>query len=362
MKILNIFFAFFLFSCSKDFDETSESNNQLYFPTINSTTWETKTPESLKWNSTQIQPLYDFLQINNSRAFILLKDGKIVLEKYWGLDLLGGAFNQNSNWYWASAGKSLTSVLIGIAQTEGIININNKTSTYLGAGWSSLPLAKENLITVKNQLTMTTGLNFNVSDLDCTLPNCLQYNKDAGTQWFYHNAPYTLLEKVVSNASSKTFNKYTDEKIESKIGMSGTWVLSGFNNVYYSKARDMARFGLLVLNKGKWENTIVLNDADYYTSMTTTSQNLNPAYGYLWWLNGKSSIIFPGLPSIYPKSLAENAPSDLFSALGKNGQFIDVIPSKNMIVIRMGDAGLDGSAAAINFHNEMWAKINAIVP
>jgi hypothetical protein len=96
--------------------------------------------------------------------------------------------------------------------------------------------------------------------------------------------------------------------------------------------------------------------------MTTTSQNLNPAYGYLWWLNGKSSIIFPGLPSIYSKSLAENAPSDLIGALGKNGQFIDVIPSKNMVVIRMGDAGLDGSAAAINFHNEMWAKINAIVP
>jgi CubicO group peptidase (beta-lactamase class C family) len=361
MKILNIFFAFFLFSCSKDFTETSASSNQLYFPTINSTTWETKTPESLKWNSAQIQPFYDFLQTNNSRAFILLKDGKIVLEKYWGLDLLGGGFNQNSNWYWASAGKSLTSLLVGIAQTEGIININNKTSTYLGAGWSSLPLAKENLITVKNQLTMTTGLNFNVSDLDCTLPNCLQYYKDAGTHWFYHNAPYTLLEKVVSIASGKTFNNYTDEKIESKIGMSGTWVLSGLNNVYYSKARDMARFGLLVLNKGKWENTIVLNDADYYTSMTTTSQNLNSSYGYLWWLNGKSSIIFPGLPTTYPKSLAENAPSDLFSALGKNGQFIDVIPSKNMVVIRMGDVGLDGSAAAINFHNEMWAKIKAIV-
>jgi CubicO group peptidase (beta-lactamase class C family) len=361
MKILNIFFAFFLFSCSKDFTETSASSNQLYFPTINSTTWETKTPESLKWNSAQIQPLYDFLQTNNSRAFILLKDGKIVLEKYWGLDLLGGGFNQNSNWYWASAGKSLTSLLVGIAQTEGIININNKTSTYLGAGWSSLPLAKENLITVKNQLTMTTGLNFNVSDLDCTLPNCLQYYKDAGTQWFYHNAPYTLLEKVVSIASGKTFNNYTDEKKESKIGMSGTWVLSGLNNVYYSKARDMARFGLLVLNKGKWENTIVLNDADYYTSMTTTSQNLNSSYGYLWWLNGKSSIIFPGLSTTYPKSLAENAPSDLFSALGKNGQFIDVIPSKNMVVIRMGDVGLDGSAAAINFHNEMWAKIKAIV-
>ena len=362
MKVKNLIFLFFLLSCSKEQLNSSASNSPLYFPPINSTTWETKTPESLKWNTAQVQALYDFLQTNNSRAFIVLKDGKIVLEKYWGLDLLGGAFTQNSNWYWASAGKTLTSVLTGIAQTEGILNINNKTSTYLGAGWTSLPLAKENLITVKNQLTMTTGLNFNVPDADCTLPSCLQYSKDAGTQWFYHNAPYTLLEKVVSNASGKTFNNYTDEKIESKIGMSGTWVLSGYNNVYLSKARDMARFGLLVLNKGIWENTIVLNDPDYYTAMTSSSQNLNPSYGYLWWLNGKSSIIFPSLSTLFSRSLATSAPADLFAALGKNGQFIDVIPSKNLVIIRMGDVGKDGSAAAINFHDEMWTKINAVIP
>ena len=70
-----------------------------------------------------------------------------------------------------------------------IININNKTSQYLGAGFTSLPLAKENLITVKHQLNMTSGLDDTVTDPNCTTPACLTYRADAGTRWAYHNAP-----------------------------------------------------------------------------------------------------------------------------------------------------------------------------
>ena len=59
---------------------------------------------------------------------------------------------------------------------------------------------------------MTTGLDYTVPDLDCTEPACLHYKADAGTQWYYHNAPYLLLETVVENASGKTYNQFTDEK------------------------------------------------------------------------------------------------------------------------------------------------------
>ena len=82
MKVKNLIFLFFLLSCSKENLNSSDSNSPLYFPSINSTSWKTKTPESLQRKTAQIQPLYDFLQANNSRAFIILKDGKIVLEKY----------------------------------------------------------------------------------------------------------------------------------------------------------------------------------------------------------------------------------------------------------------------------------------
>ena len=353
----------FVLGCNKDDDNIINPpvESTLYFPPLNSDEWESKSPSELGWDISDLDGLLTYLENNNTRAFIVLKDGKIVIEEYFGNNIFGTApFDRNTQWYWASAGKTLTATLVGIAQQEGLLNINNTTSTYLGNGWTNLTSDKEDMITVKNQLTMTTGLEYNVSDLDCTLPSCLTYRADAGQQWFYHNAPYTLLEKVVENASGIDFNDYTNQKVESVIGMNGQWISQAYNNVYWSTARDMARFGLFILNKGKWSNTDVLSDAEYYEQMVNTTQSLNLSYGYLWWLNGKESIIFPGLPNSFDVPLSDNAPIDLFAGMGKNGQFVEVIPSKNLVIIRMGETP-DGSLVPITFHNEMWEKINLVI-
>jgi len=357
IHVLLLFLILGFTGCKK----TPDEKKALYFPQIGSQTWETVTPASLGWNATALTDLYTFLSQKNTRAFIILVDGKIAAEQYGGIELTGSQpFNSASLWYWASAGKSLTSFLTGLAQQEGLINIENKTSDYIGRGWTSMPVAKEDLIKVKHQLTMTTGLDYNVADVDCTDPSCLVYKADAGTQWFYHNAAYTLIESVISSASGVTYNSYTDTRIESRTGMNGIWLKSGYNNVYYSTARDAARFGLLILNKGKWDKDQILTDQAYFNSMVSTSQNINPSYGYLFWLNGKSSIIYPGLPTSFNISLAPDAPTDMFAAMGKNGQFIDVIPSLNMVVVRMGEAP-DASQVPITFHNEMWQKIKAVI-
>ncbi len=358
-----LIFAFLLLSCDKEDDNATVPIVELalYFPPLNSDEWEVTNPEELEWNTAAIPGLFTYLEQNNTRAFIILKDGKIVIEEYFGNTILGGTtFNENSQWYWASAGKTLTAALVGIAQQEGALEINDPTSTYLGEGWTSMPSEKEQMITLRNQLTMTTGLNYEVTDLDCTLPSCLIYKTDPGQQWYYHNAPYTLLETVVENATNTNYNTYTDEKIESKIGMNGQWRKLGYNNVYWSTARDMARFGLLILNEGKWEDEVVLSDIAYYNQMLSPSQELNPSYGYLWWLNGQESVIFPGLSNSFPIPLSENAPLDLFAGLGKSGQFVEVIPSKNMVVIRMGESP-DNSLVPIAFHDEMWEKINSVI-
>ncbi len=63
--------------------------------------------------------------------------------------------------------------------------------------------------------------------------------------------------------------------------------------------------------------------------MTTASQDLNRSYGYLGWLNSKNSIVYPGVTFSIPVSLVPSAPADLFAAMGKNGQFIEVIPSSS---------------------------------
>ncbi len=351
-------------SCKKDNalpDTPLNPPANLYFPPTNSTAWQDTTPESMGWNTEAQATLLNYLSTHKTRAFVVLKDGKIVVEQYWGNTILNtGEFGPDSQWYWASAGKTLTALMVGIAQTEGHLHINDITSTYLGTGWTSMPPEQENNIRIRHQLTMTTGLDYTTEYLDCTSPNCLYYKAEAGTQWYYHNAPYTLLDEVISSATGKNYQSYTHEKVGNKIGMQGNWVKLGNNNVYWSTAREAARFGLLLLNKGTWQSTTVLQDTTYFKAMASSSQALNPSYGYLTWLNGKGSLVMPGSPASLPTSLAPDAPVDLFAAMGKNGQFIDVVPSKNLVVIRFGEAP-DNSLVPAVFHNEMWKYIMEMV-
>ena len=340
--------------------DTSTPEALLYFPSTTSDTWDTTLPSELGWNNDKLDALYTHLKDNDTRAFIILKDGKIVVEKYFGLNALGNEFTKDSNWYWASAGKTIISMATGIAQEQGHLNINNKTSDYLGENWTNLAKEKQDLITVKHQLTMTTGLDYDVVNEDCTDPECLNYSADAGDEWYYYNAPYILLRDVITNATTQDYKTYIQENIEDKIGMSSAaW--RGFENLtlYWSNARDMARFGLLILNEGTWDDNKILTDSSFFAEMTTTSQDINDAYGYLWWLNGKDSVIYPSTKRSLPLELASNAPDDMIAAIGKNGQFIDVVPSENMVVIRMGEAPSD-ALVPIAFHNEMWALINDV--
>ncbi len=346
---LTLFFPIFLFFSFRALAK------EMYFPPLIGSDWETISPESLNWNTSKIDELYQFLDKKNSKAFIVLKDGKIVIEKYFD------SFTKDSNWYWASAGKTLTSALVGIAQEEGLLSINDKTSKYLGEGWTSCPIEKEDLITIRHQLTMSTGLDYDVENLDCTNPECLKYKADAGTQWFYHNAPYTLLESVVVNASGQNYNTYFAQKIKNQIGMNGIWFKTDFNNVYYSTPRSMARYGILIANNGYWDGKDIIKDKNYIYEMINTSQELNKSYGYLWWLNGKESCMIPSLTKVFNRMLMPDSPIDLYSALGKNGQILNISPSKGIIVVRMGDKPDDQLYISSNFSNDIWKYLKEIM-
>jgi len=352
---LLILFVFALSSCSSESDAIAQNplpTETLYFPPIEENSiWETKSVADLGWNQSAVNPLLSYLEEKHSKGFIILVDGKIVLENYFN------GHSANTNWYWASAGKTLTATMVGIAEQENFLNINNKVSDYLGTGWTSAPLAKENLITNKHLLTMTSGLD-DVINEDCVTPECLVYKADAGTRWAYHNS-YVKLQDVVANATSQTYADYFNSKLRNKIGMNGAWIQSGNNSVYWSTTRSMARFGLLMLNKGKWNNDAILNE-NYFNEATNTSQNINLGYGYLWWLNGKASYHLPQSQLQFSGSIIPDAPNDMFMALGKNDQKIYIIPSKKMVVIRMGDAADNVNLALSDFDEILWQKINAL--
>lgn len=362
-RLLNAFLSIltlsiFLSACKKD---ASTPVVQIYFPPAGTDTWESVSASSLGWNTSEITGLMDLLKNNGTRAFILLKDGKIVIEEYFGNNLAGTAlFNKASSWYWASAGKTLTSFIVGKAQEDGYLKITDKSSDYLGSGWTSLTSQKESLITIRHQLTMTTGLDDGVADNHSFQPADLIYKSDAGTRWAYHNGPYTLLEKVVANAVGQDFDNYFNTSLRDKIGMDGQWIWSSNDHVYYSTARSMARFGLLMLNKGKWGSEPVLSDNSYFTAMISPSQNINNSYGYLWWLNGQASFMAPESQLIIPGSPTPNGPDDMYSGMGKNGQYVSIIPSKNMVLVRMGE---DPSSVAVPFLflDSIWGKLKLII-
>lgn len=354
MKLLvSLLFIISIFSCSKESEKNQpEPDTSMYFPSNTDANWERTPMSALGWNESAVQPLKDFLNQKHTKSFMILVNGRIVMEEYFN------GHTPSADWEWNSAGKTLVSAAVGIAQQEGLLGINDKVSTYLGEGWSSEPLEKENLITIRHLLTMTSGLN---DETELVRKQNLTYLADAGSRWSYSNV-FQLLMDVVAAASHQDFDTYCNAKIKNKLGMEGLWNNGVIFKIYHSNTRSMARFGLLALNKGKWKSEQVINES-FFTESITTSQSINPSYGYLWWLNGKNKYMVPGMQTIFQGYLVPAAPADMYAAMGARDQRIYVIPAKNMVVIRMGDPSdpEHPSFAVSGFDNALWEKINDVL-
>ncbi len=329
------------------------TGQSLYFPPLIGETWEMVDPAQLGWCTDGIDDLYDLLEENNTKAFIVLKGGKIALEKYFG------TFTADSIWYWASAGKTLTGFLTGMAQEQGFLDIGDTTSQYLGAGWTSCDPADEQKRTIWHQLTMTTAFD-DSGDAFCTLPECLACIAEPGTRWAYHNGPYTLLDDVLEAATGQNLNLFIQQHLRTRTGINGLFIRTGDNNVFYSRPRMMARFGLLLQANGIWNGDSVLGDTAYLNAMQRSSQPLNKSYGYLTWLNGQESFMLPGLQLVFPGSVLPDGPDDMYMALGKNGQYINVVPSLDLVLIRMGNAPANDLVPVV-LNNQIWQRMNAIL-
>lgn len=360
MKVnyLYILIVLILFNCNSNDDNTDQQviitpePTDIYFPPITNTSeWETESIEDLSWNIEELQLLLDFLEEKNTKGFIILHNGKIVVEAYMN------GHSESSPWYWASAGKTLTTTVTGIAQDNGLLAIEDKVSDYIGTGWTSASPEKEDLITCKNLLSMNSGLDDSLGD--SVTPDNLQYIADAGERWAYHNV-YVKLQDVVSSASNQSWSNYFDQVLKSKIGMTGAWIQNGDFSTYWSKTRSMARYGLMISANGRWENEQIVSQT-FLNEATNTSQGLNKAYGYMWWLNGKSTYRLPQLQIEFPGEIIPNAPASMYCALGRDDQKIYIVPDQELVIVRMGESADNLNFALSTFDNELWAKINGLI-
>lgn len=327
---------------------TSAGAQAQYYPPGQTGAWESVTPAALNWDEGALTEALSWLEAEDTRAFMILKGGRIAVEAYFH------GFDADSTWIWYSAGKSLMSALVGKAADEGLLSLDDATSVHLGR-WTLMSRAREDAITVRHQLSMSTGLN-DQGLFSCTLRACLSYRADAGQRWAYHNAPYSLLKDVLEVASGDDINAFMEGRLGAT-GIQGRWEESGFNNFFFSTARSAARFGLLVARGGVWDGEAIL-PSDFVEKMSEPSQEHNPSYGYLWWLNGQEGYIAPGDSIRISGPIAPSAPPDVFSAAGAQGQFVSVAPSLDLVLVRLGAGG--GGLVPLEFHDEIWRRVMAI--
>ena len=117
----------------------SAVSEELYFPSTDRD-WDTVTPESLGWDVAALEHVIELVGKSNGKSFLILKDGKIVAERYW---TPAGADHTQ---YVMSCGKSITAFLIGIAQEQGKLKIEHPVADFLGAGLSKASKVQEQSI------------------------------------------------------------------------------------------------------------------------------------------------------------------------------------------------------------------------
>jgi CubicO group peptidase (beta-lactamase class C family) len=277
---------------------------------------------------------------HGSHCLLVIRDGVLVGEWYWqGHDQT----TPQKSW---SIAKSYSSALAGIAVSRGDLGgLDESLAEHLPA-WQG---DEREAITLRHVLSMTSGLEWSAwSDYVAMAALASDHSEFAlglgldappGSEWVYHNGAVQLLEPVFRNATGATIEAYAAEHLWGPLGMSATWAHDPSDNptAYASvmaSCRDHARMGYLYLRAGRWVDEQVVA-ADFVAETLKPSQSMNQAYGLLWWLNGSTPALDAMMGS-YPGEMVPFAPDDLFAMRGFGNQFVDVIPSLDLVVVRFG--------------------------
>lgn len=283
--------------------------------------------------SLELQKLHDSLK---TIAFLVVKNDTIVHEQY------KAPYHEHSLSNSFSMAKSVVSILVGIAHKEGLIkNLDAPVYEYL----PEFKDGEKVKITIRHCLMMASGLNFQEqyngpfnhttesyygTDLR-KLIRKLKVVTPPGKVHHYKGSDPLILSFILNKVTQKTLSEYMSEKLWTPLNATDNalWSLDkkdGDEKSYCclnSNARDFARIGLLYLHKGNW-NGIQLVDTSYVeqslTPLTLPDEKGQIAsyYGYMWWLmNYKNEKIF--------------------YARGILGQYIIVVPSKNIVIVRLGE-------------------------
>lgn len=268
-------------------------------------------------------------------AVVVVYKGKLIGEKYWLEQSITG---DTRIWGW-SMNKSVLNAMMGVMVRQHKLDIK-----------ASAPVEKwlgdqRRLITLNDLLQMSSGLKWNedygdLSDVTTMLyrnSNCyayassFPYEKEAGSAWKYSSGTTNILSGIIRKTlrNDTTYHQFPYKEIFDKIGMnsmlletdmSGYFVASSYG---YANARDWAKFGQLYLQDGVWKGDSILPKG-WVSYSTSSAKMADGKYGAMFWLN--RALTLPDVPA------------DMFCCEGHRGQRIFIIPSKQLVVVRLGFA------------------------
>ena len=286
-----------------------------------------------------ILKLLSEIEIEDFRSLVVIKNGGLLIEQYY-------------NTYWRetihdirSAGKSITALCMGIAIDRGFVKSENETvySFFPDIEISENLRQKNGNITIKHLMTMSSGLDADTDDgsssgnvgnwigQDDWVSYVLNLEKvfESGTKWVYNDAGPMLCSAIIQKTTGMSMAAFAEKYLFAPLGIreyywykSKMGITGGMGNLYITNLA-FAKFGQLVLNKGKWGEEQIIS-SEWIEKMTSplieVSETGPPAdaYGYFWYLGHK-------------KNLDEKRIEYVF-ATGNGGNKIYVIPSEEMVI------------------------------
>lgn len=308
-------------------------------------TWAAKAPKRLGLDAIKLQDALDFATLHSSESVLVIRHGCLA-----GSSRLDAVTSELQLDGWSMT-KSVTALLVGRAVALHKLDIDQPIGRYF-------PEAdrKHARITPRQLLTMSAGLklhwtrDFNGTSL---MPDrvrdalSLPFVHRGGAYWEYQQSPVSLLGETVTRAVRRDLQSFAQKELFGPIGIApGSWTWdrdrAGHTEAWAHlqlRPADWARLGLLVLHRGVWNGRRLIPSG--YMKQMTASSRANHAYGFLTWLNGRDSYVMPGVNGrdtgrgwIVPK-----APKDAIIFAGQDEQRVYVLPSLDMVVVRLGQKG-----------------------
>jgi CubicO group peptidase (beta-lactamase class C family) len=284
-----------------------------------------------------------------SNCMAVVRDGRMVASWYWN------GTDAHSTQDVFSATKSVTSALVGIAEADGDLDRSESASTFVPS-WVGTPAEA---VRVVDLLSNDSGRHWDARTDYLSLTAAadrtgfavgLPQDRPPGEVWVYNNAAIQTLDAVISAATGESTAEFAATRLLGPIGMADSSMSldrAGGTDTYFglrSTCEDMARFGLLYLQQGEWGGRQVVPAEWVQASIGGSSQPINSAYGYLWWLNRPGSVVANPLASrtaaeasaAPTTQLVPGAPQDMFWAIGLGGQIVQVDPASSTVVVRLG--------------------------